>query len=127
MTEGDAMCTTTFAASVFGLALNNGPLNCSTFPSGEQQQCIETNRKAQKCYAVADAAAADDYAAMRTPPKARSLLGGGIVGTLFGVATKSNPLGWLAGAAMTLRDNIGGAIVGTIKWEDAYEACAVAP
>jgi hypothetical protein len=87
----------------------------------------EQDKKNAKCWAAGDAAAADDYAAMRTPPKARSIVGGGIVGTLFGVATKSNPIGWFAGAAMVLKDNLGGAIVGTIKWEGAYEACAVAP
>ncbi len=108
-------------------APNNGPLNCATWPSGEQQQCIETNRKAQKCYAVADAAAADDYAAMGTMPRARTIVGGGIIGTLFGIATKSNPVGWLASVAVAFKDNIGGAVVGSIKWENAYQACAVAP
>lgn len=109
------------------IAPNNGPLNCATWPSGEQQQCIETNRKAQNCYAVADAAAADDYAAMGTMPRARTMVGGGIIGTLFGIATKSNPVGWLASVAVAFRDNIGGSVVGSIKWENAYQACAAAP
>ena len=82
-----------------------------------------TNKTPVQCSAVASAAAADDYKAAATPPKARTIVGGGVLGIITRVITGSNPWGILTAAAVGVRDNIGGAIVGTVKAMAAYNTC----
>jgi hypothetical protein len=80
----------------------------------------------ESCLLKAQAASAADFAAMKTMPNARTVVGGGIIGVIFGAAAGSNPIGWASGAATGFRDNIGGAILGTAKAAVIFNGCMAA-
>jgi hypothetical protein len=85
----------------------------------------DPNRAAvnKQCVSEANAAASEDFNAAKTMPKARTIVGGGVIGVTVGVVTKSNPWGWAATAITAFRDNIGGAIVGSVKYGLTYSGC----
>ena len=77
-----------------------------------------------QCAAAANIAAADDFRAATTMPKARNIVGRGIVAGILGrILTNSNPWAAVVTAAGAFADNIGGAIVGEAKFAAAYNSC----
>jgi hypothetical protein len=86
---------------------------------------LTPNRDAinKQCVAEAQAASAEDFNAATTVPKARTIVGGGAVSIILGLATKGHPIGWASGIVMAFKDNIGGAIVGSVKYQLTYSGC----
>lgn len=75
------------------------------------------------CVQQASTASAEDFKAAKTMPKARSVIGGGVVGYVGFVLLKGNPWGWALGVVTAFKDNIGGALVGTAKSVATYNLC----
>ena len=76
------------------------------------------------CVAEAKAAAAEDFDAAKTMPKARTILGKGLILGFFArLATGSSPLSAAIAGAAVFGDNVGGAVVGSIKYGITDSGC----
>ncbi len=95
-------------------------------PQNSNAPSNDPNRTAinHQCVAEATAAAADDFNAATTMPKARNIVGRGLIAGILGrLLTNSNPWAAVTTAAGAFADNIGGAIVGSVKYALTDAGC----